>query len=100
MGRGLVDLWRAIAWLRDGHARELLDAGATSAEILRLEGEEIRCEVHYRFPSRAAFETYEREHAPRLRAEGLERFPPALGLRYARRSGELQSAAPGATERA
>lgn len=38
---------------------------------------------------RACFETYERDHAPRLRAEGLARFPVESGIRYSRSLGEI-----------
>ena len=38
---------------------------------------------------RAAFETYLRDHAERLRDEGRRRFPTASGLRYERLTGEV-----------
>lgn len=77
-----------IAWLRDEHLAEVIVAGALDAEVIRIEGDSqsslIRCEARYHFADRESFATYEREHAPRLRAEGLKRFPPALGLSYER----------------
>lgn len=83
----LADAW--LEWLRDGHLADVCAAGAVSAVAQRLDGEPHRCEARYRFPSRQAFEAYERDHAPRLRAEGLERFPLELGLAYRRSVGEI-----------
>lgn len=83
----VADEW--IAWLHDEHLADVLAGGATAAEIVRLDGDTTRCEVRYRFPSREAFATYERDHAPRLRAEGLAKFPLERGLTYERTTGEF-----------
>lgn len=86
----VADEW--IAWLRDEHLRDVCDAGALDAEVTRCDsasGAGTRCEVRYHFESRAAFERYVREHAPRLREEGLKRFPPERGLSYERSTGEV-----------
>ncbi len=76
-----------VAWLRDEHLADVVEAGAQSAELLRLDGPELVFEAVYRFADRAAFERYEAEHAPRLRNEGLDRFPLEAGLHYARVTG-------------
>lgn len=77
-----------VAWLRDGHLAEVIAGGATEAEVVRLDAEgPARLEARYRFPSREAFARYEREHAPRLRAEGMARFPAERGVRLARSIG-------------
>jgi hypothetical protein len=83
-----------IAWLRDGHLAEVRAAGALDAEVVRCDApagdaRAVRCEARYHFHSRAAFAEYEREHAPRLRADGLKRFPPERGLKYERMTGEV-----------
>jgi len=78
-----------VDWLEREHLADVCRAGALSAEIIRMDGDTIRYEVHYRFRSRTEFEVYERDHAPRLRAEGLKHFPLELGLRYARSTGEV-----------
>ncbi len=78
-----------LAWMRGEHVADVCRAGALGAQVVRLDGEVPRFETHYRFASRAAFETYEREQAPRLRAEGLAKFPLELGLEYERRVGEI-----------
>lgn len=67
------------AWL-DAHVREILAlpgfVGATVFE--RLEptagADEFCLSVHYRLRDSAALTDYLREHAPRLRADGIARF--------------------------
>ena len=76
-----------IAWMRDTHLADVVAAGALSAELVRLDGESITCEARYAFQSREAWERYDREEAPRLRAEGLDAFPLSRGLRYERSTG-------------
>jgi hypothetical protein len=78
-----------VDWLEQEHLADVGKAGAHSAEVVRIDGDSIRYEVRYHFNSRLDFEVYEREHAPRLRAEGLRLFPPTLGLRYSRSTGEV-----------
>lgn len=85
--KALAHEW--LAWLRGGHVAEVLAGGATSAEIIAMDGAETAYEIRYRFPSRASFEKYEREHAPRLRAEGLALFPVEKGVVYRRSLGVL-----------
>ena len=80
----LADEW--LRWLRGGHIAEVMAGGATDAEIIELDppaGAEASTrafEVRYHFPSREHFARYEREHAPRLRAEGLKLFPVERGV--------------------
>jgi len=68
-----------LAWL-DDHVREMLALpGFTGADILERRDPpppvgHWGVDVHYRLRDRAAFETYLREHAPRMRAAGLARF--------------------------
>ena len=76
-------------WLRDGHLADVCVAGAIDAQAVKIDGEAIRYEARYRFASRSAFEAYERDHAPQLRAEGLQKFPLELGLTYERTVGEI-----------
>jgi hypothetical protein len=85
--RGLADAW--LRWLRGGHVAEVLAGGAAAAEVVALDGPDTAYEVRYRFPSRAAFDRYEREHAPRLRAEGLRLFPADRGVGYRRAVGVI-----------
>lgn len=83
---------RWIAWLRGGHAADVMKGGAVSAEIAKLDPDGqpgAACQVRYIFPSRALFDAYIRDHAPRLRAEGLALFPPERGFVYGRSVGEI-----------
>ena len=68
-----------LSWLEDGHLAEVVKAGALSGEILRHD-DPLVVEAVYWFASRAAFADYERDHAPRLRAESRERFPTGLAF--------------------
>ncbi len=69
-------------WLRDHTADVLQFDGFLSAEILDDEAVappgRIRRIVQYRLRDRAALETYLRDHAPRMRTQGVEKF----GERY------------------
>jgi hypothetical protein len=78
-----------VLWLTEEHLADVLSAGARSAEVLRMDGQTMRYEVRYAFASRADFQAYEQDHAARLRAEGLARFPLERGLRYERSTGEV-----------
>jgi hypothetical protein len=84
-----------VDWLTEGgHLQAVIDAGAVSAEAIRLDpppnapSTPVRIVSEYRFKDRHAFESYEREHAPKLRAEGRERFE-SMGLRFERETGEI-----------
>lgn len=78
-----------LEWLREDHLADVCNAGALDAEVVRIDSDVTQIEVRYRFESRDAFQAYERDHAPRLREEGLEKFPLKLGLRYERMTGEI-----------
>ncbi len=77
-----------LDWLRVEHVQDVVDAGAIEGRIWRLDGPTLTYQIHYQFPSREAFQIYESEHAPRLREEGLRRFPLELGLKYERVTAE------------
>ena len=87
----LADEW--LGWLRDGHLADVMAGGATDAEIIELDAPPDAApggrafEVRYHFASRESFARYERDHAPRLRAEGLKRFPVEGGVSYRRTVG-------------
>jgi Domain of unknown function (DUF4286) len=83
-----------LRWLGEGHVADVLAGGAERAEIVRLDGPGSECEVRYRFPSREAFDRYLERHAPRLRAEGVARFPPERGVSYRRSVGEVVAVFP------
>jgi hypothetical protein len=83
----LADAW--LHWLTGGHIADVLAGGATDAELVELDGPTRTFEVRYHFPSREGLARYEREHAPRLPAEGLRLFPPEKGVTYRRALGEV-----------
>ena len=88
--RSVADEW--IAGLRDEHLAEVSAAGAVDAEVLRCDAapdSPTRCEVRYHFASRESFAAYERDHAAKLRAKGLAKFPPERGLSYQRSLGPV-----------
>lgn len=88
----VADEW--IDWLKSGHIEQVLEHGATDAEILRLDSPERKVEVRYHFPSRKVFSEYEINHAPKLRAEGMTRFPPQRGVSYQRTIGTVEAMLP------
>lgn len=83
-----------LVWLRDRHVRDVCSAGADDAELVVLDATADlphALEIRYRFASHGAFERYEREEAPRLRAEGLAeaaRLGIGAGITMARSTGE------------
>jgi hypothetical protein len=81
---------RWIEWLQHEHLADVVAAGALEGSIIAWDGSPRTVEVCYRFESRQAFENYERDHAPRLRAEGSRRFPiEALKLEFTRSTGTV-----------
>lgn len=83
--RELAERW--LTWLRDGHLQDVINGGAESAEVVSLDDSLPHYEIGYRFPDRAVLDRYLAEFAPRLRQEGLARFPLELGLEYRRSTG-------------
>ncbi|MFK7817187.1 MAG: DUF4286 family protein [Planctomycetaceae bacterium] len=78
-----------VRWLRTKHMQDVMDAGAIRAELVFMDGENLTYEVRYRFASRELFNRYESDYAPRLREEGLKRFPLELGLSFSRTVGTV-----------
>ena len=81
-----------VAWLTDeGHMFEVLKGGAVSASLLRIDTGDAgpaTYDVSYVFPSRAAFQRYEAEVAPTLKAEGIAKFA-GKPLKYSRSTGDI-----------
>jgi hypothetical protein len=83
---------RYIEWLQGGHIDRVLGGGAHSGLIVRLDaaaGARPRVQTQYVFATRDGFARYLSDHAPALRAEGLERFPPASGVTFERTVGDI-----------
>ena len=84
---------RFLAWLSPNHVIAVMAGGATNARIVLPDRESEDApavvETQYVFPSRRAFDTYLRDHAPALRADGLKHFPPESGITYSRQVAEI-----------
>jgi len=78
-----------VLWMTGEHLADVIAAGAVSADLVILDGEPRAFEARYAFASRDAYDAYIRDHAPRLRAEGLALFPLERGLKYLRTCGEV-----------
>jgi hypothetical protein len=84
---------RFLSWLTPDHVAEVMKGGASAVRIVLpdREGDAAPAvvETQYVFPSRKALETYLRDHAPALRADGLKHFPPESGVTFARQVAEI-----------
>lgn len=86
-----------IGWLGNGHVEAVLKCGASRGWVVRVLPDDptpratqpVRVRSSYLFPSRDAYETYVREHAPALRADGLARFGPERGVTMVRELSEV-----------
>jgi hypothetical protein len=95
-----------VAWLAGGHVQDVIAAGASEARVVVLDPDDVagavadatpgenatsRVESLYIFPTRAALEAYFRDHAPRLRAQGVAKFA-SRGVSFQRRIGRVAAA--------
>jgi len=80
-----------LEWLANGHVDAVIDGGALSGSIVRIDdpAEPRRVETRYLFASHGDLEVYVRDHAPALRTDGMARFGPETGVRFSRTVGEL-----------
>lgn len=85
----IADDW--ARWILDEHIGDVVRAGAASGRLLRIDSDDdqSRFSVQYEFATRDALNAYLRDHAARLRAEGVRRFP-LENVSYSRRIGEIQ----------
>jgi hypothetical protein len=83
---------RFLSWLSPNHVAEVMKRGATSARIVLPEptadGRAVS-ETQYVFPSRKAYDTYIRDHAPIMRADALSHFPAESGVTWERQVAEI-----------
>lgn len=79
-----ADEW--LRWMCDRHIADVVAAGAISGRVLRIDGSPHAFVAQYEFASRAALDAYLANHAPRLRAQGLEKFGERI--QYTRRISE------------
>jgi hypothetical protein len=84
---------RFLAWLVPDHITAVKAGGATAARVVlpdrANDSAPAVVETQYVFPSRKAFDTYIREHAPALRADSLKHFPLDTGITFERQVAEI-----------
>jgi hypothetical protein len=88
-----------LGWLRETHVPDVRAAGSCAGEIAILDtpsGAPRALACRYRFASRDAFAAYERDHAPRLRADAIAELAKhgvafGRGAAIARTTGEIVS---------
>lgn len=90
----ITDAW--VDWILNEHIREVVSVGAVRGRLIRIDDDGQRFSVQYEFENREALDTYLTEHAPRLRDEGIKRYPPTQ-VTYTRRTGEILEPRSGAS---
>jgi hypothetical protein len=84
---------RFLSWLSPNHVMAVMQGGATGVRILlpdQVAGNpQAIVETQYVFPSRKAFDTYVRDHAPALRSDALTHFPTESGVTWERQVAEI-----------
>jgi Domain of unknown function (DUF4286) len=103
---------RFLSWLSPNHVLQVKAGGATAVRIVlplpddrsgqtpagqqagtarsaHNDSVPAVVETQYAFPSRKAFDTYIREHAPALRADAMSHFPPESGVIFERQVSEI-----------
>lgn len=84
---------RFLAWLAPNHLVQVKAGGATAARVILPDRANQTApavvETQYVFPSRKAFDSYIRDHAPALRADAMNHFPPESGVTFERQVAEI-----------
>ena len=84
---------RFLAWLVPGHVMAVKAGGAMDVRVVlpdrAADDAPALVETQYVFPSRTAFETYLRDHAPAMRTDANKHFPPGNGISYERQVAEI-----------
>ena len=90
-----------LKWLSSGHLLAVIRAGARSACATRVlePASPLRVESHYLFPTLDAFQSYQTNAAPTLRAEGVRLFSPR-GVTFERHLSMVEAQIPDAGSRA
>jgi len=81
-----------LHWLKEGHVDRVVQGGAQCGEVIEIlePAAPFSVQTRYVFADRAAYDRYVRDHAPALRAEGMERFGPARGVNFSRMVGVIR----------
>lgn len=84
---------RFLSWLSPNHVLQVKAGGATAVRIVLPDRADDNApaitETQYVFPSRKAFDTYIRDHAPALRVDAMKHFPPESGVVFERQVSEI-----------
>ena len=65
-----------ITWMKTHHVPDVISTGLVrSFHILKPSSEEHLYLFHYHFESTADYDTYQRDHAPNLKAHPAKEFP-------------------------
>jgi hypothetical protein len=84
---------RFLAWLVPGHVMAVKAGGAAAVRVVLPDragdGAPAVVETQYVFPTRKAFDTYIKDHAPALRTEAQRHFPPESGTVFERQVAEI-----------
>jgi hypothetical protein len=84
---------RFLSWLSPNHLLQVKAGGATTVRVVLPDRADDTApaivETQYAFPSRKAFDTYLRNHAPALREDAMKHFPPESGVMFARQVAEI-----------
>jgi len=84
---------RFLSWLSPNHLLQVKAGGATAVRVVLPDRESAAAaaivETQYVFPSRKAFDSYIRDHAPALREDAMKHFPQESGVTFARQVAEI-----------
>ena len=84
---------RFLSWLVPDHVLAVKAGGAEGVRVVLPDCANAAApavvETQYVFLSRTAFDTYLRDHAPALRADGQKHFPLESGITYERQVAEI-----------
>ena len=90
---GIQQRGRFLSWLVPDHVLAVKAGGAQDVRVVLPDhpggATPATVETQYVFPSRKAFDTYIREHAPALRADALKHFPSGTGIIFERQVAEI-----------
>ena len=91
--RDIPQRGRFLSWLSPNHLLQVKAGGATTVRVVlpdrANDNASAIVETQYAFPSRKAFDTYIRDHAPALREDAMKHFPPESGVTFARQVAEI-----------
>jgi hypothetical protein len=77
-----------VQWLANDHLAKVIDGGAIGADVIEIDADRVaQVEIRYKFANMADLDVYLRDHAPKLRAEGLAKWGSVAGMSIRRTIG-------------